>query len=271
MQAKLEALEEILRMSTPALIAYSGGVDSTFLLAFATKRLAPEAVTAIIADSPSLPREALREALTTAQSFNAKVEVVKTTEFDDPSYLRNAPDRCLFCKSALFQLMEEIALERGCKSLMYGENADDVQYVRPGSKAAAAFKVMAPLRDVGLTKSEIRIASRALGLPTADAPAQPCLSSRIAHGLPVSREVLEKIEVAEAALRASGFREFRVRHRSWRGHEFGALCFAPPEMALAKSLSVLLLEEARRAGYRFVLMDPAGYQPPLKVAGNGTG
>ena len=186
---KREALRSQLRAVAPLIVAYSGGVDSAFLLAEASDVLG-SGVTGVIADSPSLPRKALSDALD----------------------LANPNNRCYFCKAELFRTLEEIARERGIPSLAYGENADDMAQVRPGRQAAAEFRVFAPLRDAGLTKLEIRRLSAGLGLPTADRPAQPCLSSRIPHGTPVTRDALAMVEAAEEWVRSLGFRVFRVRH-----------------------------------------------------------
>jgi len=209
--AKEKILEEALRRHAPLLIAYSGGVDSTLLLTVAHHVLGNDAK-GIIADSPSLPRASFSEALRVARQIGADVEVVATTELEDPRYAENPPDRCYFCKAELFSQMERIAGERGFAAIAYGENADDPPQLRPGSKAAEEFSVIAPLKEAGLTKADVRELSRRLGLPTADAPAQPCLSSRIPHGTRVTREALGFVERGEAIVRQFGFRVFRVRY-----------------------------------------------------------
>src|SRR6202051_3667468 len=152
---KLSELRALLKEVAPLLVAYSGGVDSTFLLAEATATLGDRAV-GVIADSPSLPRAALANALAAAESFGARVEVISTAELEDPRYTRTRVNRCFFCKLELFARMDRMATERGFRALAYGENADDAFQVRPGAGAAREVRVLAPLRIVGLTKAEIR-------------------------------------------------------------------------------------------------------------------
>ena len=201
---KLRELRALLEGMGPLLIAYSGGVDSTFLLAEAVGILGDNAL-GVIADSPSLPRSALTGALAAAKGLGANVEVISTTELDDPRYASNPVNRCYFCKLELFTRMQGVAIERGFRVLAYGENADDALQVRPGAGAAREFRVLAPLRMTGLTKAEIRLLSREKGLPTADIPAQPCLSSRIPYGTVVTTVALRMIEQAEEYVRSCGF------------------------------------------------------------------
>jgi uncharacterized protein len=257
-EARVRELERILETRKPLLVAYSGGVDSTCLLAVAHRTLG-DAVTGVIADSPSLPRQALRDALDVAAGFGARVEVMRTEEFDDERYVSNPPNRCYFCKAALFSKMEAMATERKFAAIAYGENADDPAHLRPGSRAAAEFSVVAPLKEAGLTKSDVRELSRRLGLPTSDAPAQPCLSSRIPHGTPVTREALALVERGEALVRSLGFRVFRVRYVA--GPLAGArVQIAPDEMGLLAGLNERLLSGLRNAGFANVEIDPAGYR-----------
>ena len=209
--AKLDALTASLRAHAPLLIAYSGGVDSTCLLALAHRTLG-ERMLGVIADSASLPRQALADALSLARDIGAPVEVIRTGELENPNYASNPLNRCYFCKADLFANMDKLARERQFAAIAYGENADDPPQDRPGSQAAREFAVLAPLRAAGLTKADVRALSRTLGLPTADAPAQPCLSSRIPHGTPVTREALAMVEAGEAHVRSLGFRVLRVRH-----------------------------------------------------------
>lgn len=258
MTEKIALLENILRAHAPLLVAYSGGVDSACLLA-AAHRVLGEKVIGVIADSPSLPRRALQEALEVAAGFGATVEVVATQEFEDDRYLVNPPNRCYFCKAELFTRMDQIARDRGFSAIAYGENADDPAHLRPGSQAAAEFAVLAPLKQAGLTKSEVRELSRAWGLPTADAPAQPCLSSRIPHGTPVTREAIALVERGEEFVRSLGFRIFRVRYLD--GVAAGArVQVAPDEMAALNERRGILAEGLRRAGFGFVEIDPLGYR-----------
>lgn len=251
------ALEALLRAHAPLVVAYSGGVDSACLLAVAHATLGNRAL-GVIADSPSLPRAALAEALATARGFGATVEVVATEELEDPRYAANPLNRCYFCKAELFQRLDALARARGFAAIAYGENADDPAHLRPGSQAAAEFAVLAPLKQAGLTKADVRALSRELGLPTADAPAQPCLSSRIPHGTPVTRDALALVEAGEAYVRSLGFRVFRVRYLP--GDAPGArVQIAPEEMPRLAGLD--LAPGLRAAGFAAVEIDPAGYRP----------
>jgi uncharacterized protein len=243
------------------IIAYSGGVDSTCLLALA-HRAAAGSILGIIADSPSLPRAALDAALENAARIGAKVEVLETAEFDNESYLANPPNRCYFCKAELFTALEKLARERGFRAIAYGENADDPADLRPGSRAAAEFRVLAPLKLAGLTKAEVREVSRGLGLPTHDAPAQPCLSSRIPHGTRVTGEALALIERGELLVRAMGFRVFRVRYVERLDGPMARVQIAPDEMPRLASREAELRDALRGVGFQEIELDPEGYRSP---------
>ena len=208
---KLEQFRAALRAYGSCLVAYSGGVDSVFLARVAHEVLGDRAL-AVIADSPSLPRRELQEALALADQFHFPVRVVQTAEFDNPDYLANPANRCYFCKHELFEQLAPIARAEKFAVIAYGENASDNGDFRPGAQAAAEFQVRAPLKEAGLTKAEIRELSAQLGLPTADKPQMACLSSRIPHGEPVTPEKLAMIEAAENVLRDLGFHDVRVRH-----------------------------------------------------------
>ncbi len=260
MPEKSLLLADILRAHAPLLVAYSGGVDSAYLLAEAHRVLGSR-VLGVIADSASLPRQALAEALSLAREIGAPVEVVRTAELDNPDYASNPVNRCYFCKAELFTRLDALAAERGFKAIAYGENADDMKQVRPGRQAAAEFSVIAPLRDAGLTKAEIRALSRSLGLPTADAPAQPCLSSRIPHGTPVTTEALAMVERGEALVRRLGFKVFRVRHIVEPDHAPRAkVQIAPDEMDRVPAVAAALQDGLLAAGYAAVEIDPTGYR-----------
>jgi uncharacterized protein len=262
--AKEVLLERILSRHAPLLIAYSGGVDSTLLLAVAHRTLGDQ-VTGIIADSPSLPRASLNEAVRVAKKIGVQLELVATTELDDPRYAENPINRCYFCKAELFTRMDQVARERHFAAIAYGENADDPAHLRPGSQAAAEFSVIAPLKEAGLTKADVRALSRKLGLPTADAPAQPCLSSRIPHGTRVTSEALDYVERGEAIVRQFGFQVFRVRYLPPEGVEglnrpSAKVQVSMEEMPKLESTRSTLIAALSASGFSRVEIDPTPLQ-----------
>jgi pyridinium-3,5-biscarboxylic acid mononucleotide sulfurtransferase len=258
MTEKLDRLQSLLRAHAPLLVAYSGGVDSTCLLAIAHRTLGNK-VLGVIADSPSLPRKALASALGVAKRLKVGIEVVATSELENPLYVNNPPNRCYFCKAELFSKMNALAAKRRFAAIAYGENADDPADLRPGSRAAAQFAVLAPLKEAGLTKGDVRHLSRIYGLPTADLPAQPCLASRIPYGTEVTSETLSLVERGEEAMRALGFRIFRVRYLPPSG---ARVQVAPDEMPSLAEVGARLFEALRKAGFDIIEIDPQGYRGP---------
>lgn len=258
---KLVELRALLKSYRSCLVAYSGGVDSVFLAYVARETLGSKSL-AVIADSPSLPRRELQEALQTAEQFKIPVEVVRTHEFENNSYLENPANRCYFCKHELFTELTPLARERGFAVIAYGENASDIGDFRPGATAASEFQVRAPLKEVGLTKQEIRKLSAEFGLPTADKPQMACLSSRIPYGEKVTEEKLRMIEQAECVLRDRGFYDVRVRHHELRNGHLARVELGPTEIPRLFESGVYseIAVELKKAGYAHVTLDLEGYR-----------
>jgi uncharacterized protein len=258
---KLEKLRSILASYESCLVAYSGGVDSVFLALVAYQTLGARSL-AVIADSASLPRRELQEALEIAQAHGFPVRVVKTAEFDNPSYLANPTNRCYFCKHELFTELEPIARDEKFAVIAYGENASDVGDHRPGSKAASEFQVRAPLKEASLTKAEIREYSAQLGLPTSDKPQMACLSSRIPYGEVVDPTKLRMIEGAENILRDLGFYDVRVRHHELKNGHLARIEIGPTEISrlLSEGHYNTAATEIKKLGYAHVTLDLEGYR-----------
>jgi uncharacterized protein len=255
--SKRQLLEELLRASGRVLVAYSGGVDSAYLAWAAHQQLGGN-VLAIIADSPSLARTQLADAVAFAREQKIPIEVICTAELDRPEYARNDGQRCFHCKDELFAVMENLRAERGFDVLAYGVNQDDQGDFRPGQQAAQQHNVAAPLLQAGLTKAEIRELAREAGLRVWDKPASACLSSRIEYGREVTREALAVVEAGEDAIRALGFRQFRVRHHG----DIVRIEIARDEMekALNPAVAAEFTAIFKRLGFKFVTLDLEGFR-----------
>jgi len=257
LEQKRTVLDALLRDLGPALVAYSGGVDSAFL-AFAARQVLGNDVLAVIADSASLARTQLADAIAFANEQDIPLEVVSTHELNRPEYQRNDASRCFHCKDELFTIMEEFRARRGFRTIVYGVNVDDQGDFRPGQKAAQQHNVAAPLLAAGLTKQDVRDLARDAGLRVWDKPASACLSSRIEYGRPVTREALSVVEQGEDAIRALGFRQFRVRHHG----DIVRIEIAPEELpaALTPDMAAEFTRIFKALGFKFVTLDLEGFR-----------
>lgn len=271
LEAKYDRLRAAIRSYGSCLIAYSGGVDSVFLARVASDVLGARS-RAVIADSPSLPRRELADAVAIAGAHGIPLQVVETGEFTDPAYLANPSNRCYFCKHALFTELVPLARAGGFAVIAYGENASDAGDHRPGAVAASEFEVRAPLKEAGLTKGDIRELSVRLGLPTADKPQMACLSSRVPTGEPVTPEKLRMIEQAESHLRDLGFYDVRVRHHDLRQGALARIEVGRDELArlLDPDLAAGVAAHLGSLGYDQVTVDLRGYRRGSTNGVNGS-
>jgi uncharacterized protein len=253
---KYESLKNILRSLGKVIIAYSGGVDSTFLLKAAVDTLGAENVIPCIGISGSLAQSQFQIALSSAKAMGVEVEQVDLEELRDEKYSANKADRCFHCKSHLFGVLTELAKEKEIPHVLCGSNFDDKDDYRPGNRAATVFNVRAPLMETEMTKADIRSISRDLGLPTADMPASPCLASRIAYGLEVTEENLKQVELAEDFLRSMGFVEFRVRHHG----SVGRIEVIDKDFEKIAKIREMVVGKFKEIGFKFVALDLQGFR-----------
>jgi uncharacterized protein len=255
---KLARLQGLLRSMRRVVVAFSAGVDSTFLLKVAIDTLGPENVLAVTARSDSLARQEFEQATKLAESMGAAHRIIDTEEFDDPNYRANPTNRCYYCKTELYTKLRPIMEAEGYAAVVNGTNADDLGDYRPGLQAADEQAVRAPCAEAGMTKADIRELSERMGLPTFDKPASPCLSSRIQYGEEITAEKLRMIEAGEAFLRENGFRVCRVRHHS------NLARIEVPADQIARLMEPELRDrldaEFRRIGYQYVTIDLRGFR-----------
>ncbi len=253
MSTKLEKLKDTLRGMKRVLVAFSGGVDSTFLLKVSKDTLGDD-VYAVIAKSPTYPSEEVECAKDLCEKFGVKYYVIKTDEFSDENFVTNPQERCYFCKKELFSRLQKIAKEHAIPYVLDGSNHDDKSDYRPGTKAKAEFDIKSPLMELAFTKQEIRKFSKELGLPTWDKPSYACLASRIPYGTKITEEILKRIEEGEKYLRSLGFEQLRVRHHG------PIVRIELDNPILDEDLRNKIAKRFEQLGYTYVTLDLKGYR-----------
>jgi len=253
---KYDLLREILKKLGRIVAAYSGGVDSTFLLKVSVEVLGNKNVLACIAAGPSLPKSQYTKAIEMAKSMQVDVKTIEPNELADTTYSANKADRCFHCKSHLFKILNRLAKEKGYDHVVCGSNLDDYDDYRPGNKAVKIFNVRCPLAEAQLTKKDIRQLSRKLNLPTADIPASPCLASRISYGQEITGRKLNQVEQAEEFLKGLGFVEFRLRHHG----QLARIEVHEEDIAKVVALRQNIAAKLKSLGFKFVSVDLEGFR-----------
>jgi len=258
LEDKYNSLQKILRELEKVVVAYSGGVDSAFLLKAAVDALGAKNVLACISAGVVEPKHVLERAERIAKGFGVRLVTIDTAELQDPNFIANKADRCFHCKSHLCKELLDMAKENGFKHIVFGTNYDDLGDFRPGNRAMKVFGARSPLAEAGLTKQDIRTLSKKLGLETADVPASPCLASRVIYGLEITEQRLKQIEQAEDFLRTLGLVEFRVRHHDTiarievHPEDFKKISAEPNRSNIVKKLKTL--------GFKYVTIDLQGFR-----------
>jgi len=256
LEAKKQKLQDLIRSFGRVLIAFSGGVDSTYLLYISKQILGPENVLAVIAQSPTYPKEEVEEAITLAGRLEAPCRIIDTEEFQDENFVSNPADRCYFCKKELFLKLKDIARKHKIRFIIDASNVSDKKDFRPGARAKIELSVRSPLAEAGFTKDDIRRSSRAMGLNTWDKPALACLASRIPYGTRIAPGLLKRVEKAEDYLAGLGFRQVRVRH-------YDGLCrIEVPDADIPRLINKRgkIFAKLKKLGYNYVTADLQGYR-----------